>query len=222
MRVVLQIGLCCCLLASSAMAQRRGGGMGGGFRGGMASGGFHGGIGASGSHFRGIGANGFTGFRFNNGFGGFRFGGPFLRGSGFVSAWPSFGFYGSYPYDYYPYDGGYAYNDPYYQQSPNVTVVYPPAQQQTPVYTDHAQSVMRQYDEYGQEINRSSGRAEPPVYLIAFKDHAIHAATSYRVDGQTLHYVTLEHEERQAPLDTVDRDFSTQLNRERRVPFQLQ
>ena len=50
---------------------------------------------------------------------------------------------------------------------------------------------------------------------------AIRAAAAYWVTGQTLHYVTLEHEERQVPLDTVDRQFSAQLNRERRVQFQL-
>ena len=56
---------------------------------------------------------------------------------------------------------------------------------------------------------------------MAFKDHAISAAAAYWVDVRTLHYVTLQHEEKQAPLDTVDRDFSMQLNRERHVPFQL-
>ena len=36
-----------------------------------------------------------------------------------------------------------------------------------------------------------------------------------------LHYVTLEHEQKQAPLNQVDRDLSVQLNRERRVAFSL-
>jgi hypothetical protein len=49
----------------------------------------------------------------------------------------------------------------------------------------------------------------------------IRAAASYWVDGGTLHYVTLQREEKQVPLDTVDRDLSLQLNRERRVSFQL-
>jgi hypothetical protein len=33
--------------------------------------------------------------------------------------------------------------------------------------------------------------------------------------------VTLQHEEKQVPLDSVDRGLSLQLNRERRVAFQL-
>jgi hypothetical protein len=41
------------------------------------------------------------------------------------------------------------------------------------------------------------------------------------VDGKTLNYMTLDYEQKQAPLDTVDRALSLQLNRERRVPFSL-
>jgi len=52
-------------------------------------------------------------------------------------------------------------------------------------------------------------------------DHAIRAAASYWVDGQTLHYVTLQHEEKLAPLGSIDRALTLQLNRERSVTFQL-
>jgi hypothetical protein len=81
----------------------------------------------------------------------------------------------------------------------------------------------REYDQYGQQI---SGPAQPansasPLYLIAFHDHSIRAAAAYWVEGGTLHYVTLEHEQKQAALSTVDRDLSGQLNRERRVAFSL-
>ena len=131
--------------------------------------------------------------------------------------------YGYYPYDYsYPYDYGYGYGSSYpasYNTSPNVTVVYP-QQGQAPVYTPPPSSVTRRYDEYGQEVGQASGGGSP-IYLIAFQDHAIRAAASYWVEGKTLHYVTLEHEERQAPLDTVDRDLTVRLNRERRVQIQL-
>jgi len=44
---------------------------------------------------------------------------------------------------------------------------------------------------------------------------------SFSVDGSTLHWTTREHVEKQAPLSTVDRSFSEQLNRERRVEFRL-
>jgi hypothetical protein len=105
-------------------------------------------------------------------------------------------------------------------------VVYP----QTPAYVAHP--VMHQYDQYGQEIkstdaagassgSASSNNSGSAVFLIAFQNHTIQAAAAYWVDGETLHYVTLQHEQKQAPLDTVDRGLSQQLNAERRVQFQL-
>ena len=86
---------------------------------------------------------------------------------------------------------------------------------------------MHEYDQYGQEIPEAGGggggatQAGSPIYLIAFKDQNIRAAAAYWVNGQTLHYVTLEHEERQVPLTSIDRDLSMRLNRERHVQFQL-
>lgn len=249
MRVLLQLTLCA-LLAGPAMAQRGGGGGshgggmgGGGFRGGgmgggMASGGVRGGIGGGvrggiGGGFRGGIGSGFrggigTGFRggygYNRGFGvGFGYYGgyyPWGYGYGGYGYWP--GYYDYYPYDSYdsPYAYGYGYGYGSYNTSPNVTVVYP-AQNPGPVYVERATPVSHQYDEYGQEVASSGGGGSSPIYLIAFQDHTIRAAASYWVEGRTLHYVTLQHEERQAQLDTVDRDFSLRLNRERRVQLQL-
>ena len=120
--------------------------------------------------------------------------------------------YGAYPYGY----------PASYDPSPNVTVIYPAQAQTAPdtVYVQRANPAVRNYDEYGQEVNPSSGGGAP-IYLLAFSDHVIHAAAAYWVDGKILHYVTLEHEQKQAPLDTVDRSLSMQLNRERHVPFSL-
>jgi hypothetical protein len=100
-------------------------------------------------------------------------------------------------------------------------VVYPSQAQSAPGYEERPSPVIREYDEYGQETRRSGGSAASPIYLVAFQDHVIRAAAAYWVDGRTLHYVTLQHEEKQAPLDTVDRDLTMQLNRERHVQFQL-
>ena len=49
----------------------------------------------------------------------------------------------------------------------------------------------------------------------------IRAAISYSVDGANLRYVTMQHEEKRVPLDSIDRDLTLRLNRERRVAFQL-
>jgi hypothetical protein len=208
----------------------RGGFSGGGFRGGFSGGGFRGGF--SGGGFRG--GFGFGGF--NRGFGRFRptttwFGGFGWGGYGWpyaYSYWPSYPYYGysylsGYPYTAlagYPYDYDYGYGSTYAQ--PAVTVVYGPQQPQyvAPAPVERANPVTREYDEYGQEI-KPQGPSSSPIYLFAFKDQSIRAAASYWVQDQTLHYVTLQHEEMTAPLDSLDRSLTLQLNRERRVPVRL-
>ena len=73
-------------------------------------------------------------------------------------------------------------------------------------------------------IQTGSGQSfyrEPDMYLIAFNDHNIQAALSYTVEAGQIRWVTRTHEERSAPLDTVDRRFSEQINRDRRVEFKL-
>jgi hypothetical protein len=61
----------------------------------------------------------------------------------------------------------------------------------------------------------------PSYYLVAKKDHAIIAVITYWVDGETLHYVTLQGDQDRVALDLVDRDFSKQLNADRRIEFKL-
>jgi hypothetical protein len=110
-------------------------------------------------------------------------------------------------------------------------MVYPPQQPSTTVYVEQpARPYIREYDQYGQEVrpsagggggSASSGSAASAIYLLAFNDHSILAAAAYWVDGRTLHYVTLEHQEKQVPLEHVDRQLSAQLNRERNVAFHL-
>lgn len=233
MRFLLQVSLCCLMAGGVATAQRGGGG--GGARGGMGGGYVGGGVGG-GNGFRGgfnsgvnLGGNflhptsrphlefvgeSFRGFN-NRGF----YGGGFYGGGFYSPLYSSYIGYG-YPnlaYDYYPYGNGYAgYTE--YQPSPNVTVIYPPQEPVAPLSAQRARPVTREYDQYGQEIRPASSS---PIYLIALNDHTIRAASSYRVDARTLHYVTLEREEKEVSLDTVDRALSMQLNRERNVAFQL-
>jgi hypothetical protein len=207
--------------------------MGGGFRGGFNKG-FN--------NFR------FNNFRFNTfGFGrfnnfGFGFAGGWPWWGGWGLGWGGGGWwdpgwgggYGGYC-DSYICDGygGGGYAAPAYSGGPNVTVIAPQAQAQPyPVFVERANPVIREYDQYGQERGSAPQSTTPqsttpqalngaPIYLIAMKDHVIRAAAAYWVDGQVLHYVTLQHEEKQAPLDTVDRGLSMQLNRERHVQFTL-
>jgi hypothetical protein len=213
----------------------RGGGTGGGvFRGGGTGGGVFRGGGTGGGVFRGGGGIGHSG-GFRGGYGGY---GGYYGGyggyGGYYSPYLYSGFglgYGYWPwYANYGYDNGYgygsdpAYSYPIYQPSPNVTMVYaPPAAAPTTVYVERADPATRPRDEYGQEIQRprSAPDADSSIYLIAFRDRSIFAAVAYWAEGGTLHYVTQEHEQKQAPLSSVDRDLSDKLNRERGVAFSL-
>jgi hypothetical protein len=176
------------------------------------------------SAYRGIGAYGgyrgfypgYYGYRGLYGYGGLYW--PYTFGLGYYSDPYYYSDYGYYPYDY---GYGYQYGYPSAYQ-PNVTAVYP-EQQSAPAMAYAASPVMRRYDEYGQEIAPGSGGSvdSSPLYLIAFKDHTILPAISYSVTGDTFNYVTLDREDKHVPLASVDRDLSRQLNRERRVAFNL-
>jgi hypothetical protein len=212
------------------VAQRGGGGHGGG--GGSRGGGFGGGGIRGGGSYGGGFRGGYGGYGYGRGYG-YGYGRGYYGGYGYWPGWGlGLGYWGS-PWGGYWDDPSYysptypSYTSTYgpadYSPSPNVTVIYPGNAQ--PTYTAPAQPVMRSYDQYGQEVQ--PGTASPgasngsPVYLIAGKDQTIHAAASYWVEGRTLHYVSLQREEKQLPLDSLDRGLTMQLNRERRVPFQL-
>ncbi len=244
MKRVLRIALCCTFAVGVGVAQRGGGhggggighGGGGGFSRGVGGGGFsrgggigggvyRGGIGQSwgrSGYSRGYGGYGYGGYGYRGYYGGYYpyFGFGFGLGSGY---WPWYDNYYDYPYSSYPAYSYPSYGYPAYDPSPNVTVISAPPSSPSTVYVERPNPVIHEYDQYGQETNRptSATNSGPPIYLIAFHDHTIRAATAYWTEGGTLHYVTLEHEQKQVPLGTVDRDLSGQLNRERRVAFSL-
>ena len=216
---------------------------GGGFRGG---GGFRSG-GFGGSGFRGSGGFGGGYYRggFRGGYGGYHRGyypgSRFFFGASFglyPYAYPYYGYYGGgfgyygYPYSYYDYYGypssyydyGYApapsyYNYGYSPAPAVVTYQADPAPLPVRIYEPPARTRPYVRDESETAPPERDGR---PIYLIAFKNQDnIRAAEAYWVTGATLHYVTLQHEQKQAPLDLVDRALSYRLNRERHVDFQL-
>ncbi|MBI2681317.1 MAG: hypothetical protein HYX25_09970 [Candidatus Solibacter usitatus] len=208
---------------------RGGGGMsGGGFRGGGSGGGFRG-SGGGGSGFRGgsgYRGGGYSGFRggYSRGgyYGGYRYGRPYYYGGfglgfGFYSPWYYGGYYGSY-YDPYYYNS--YYYSPYYYPQTYVDPAPPVIVYQNPSYTPDppARPTTREYPE-----NAAPARApgESVVYLIAFQDGSIQAAMAYWVDGNTLHYVSTRREQREAPLESVDRALTQRLNRERKLELHL-
>ena len=220
MRHLAQLVLISCLVAWPLAAQRGGhgggfrGGMGGSFRGGNWGGGFHGGYG-----------NGFH--QFNRFYGrSWAFGRQYYP----WGYWPYYGSawgypyngYPNYSYDGYPYYGGYSYpvvSSDYYS-SPSPVVIYQsqPAATSQPVivYAAPQPPVPQETTEYTQERN------EKPIYLLAFKGQSnILAAEAYWVVGSTLHYVTLQHQQRQVSLNAVDGAMTLRLNRQRGVNIRL-
>ncbi len=228
MRRILPVLIVSFVTAIPVFAQRGGGHGGGG-------GGMHGGGGVRSSG--GMRGGGGGGFRGGNGFRGIGFRGGFNRGFGFRGRFgivPFYGYYGGSgfydPFFYnsdpsYPYDGGYdpyaaAYsNSGYGSNAPSVMIISnspygyqagPPAVLAPPAPAVHEYPPAAQEQKY-----------ETPLFLLAFKDGSIRAVLAYWVDGMTLHYVSMDHEQKQAPLSSVDRDLSERFNYERNVTFRL-
>jgi hypothetical protein len=246
MRLLAAAALVLLLSTGTAWAQR-GGGRGGGFGGGAPGFQRGGGVGittgiprgGAGFHrgvhpgFRGVhpGFRGHVGFGpgfharffglrsgFSHGFAGHR-GGFFIPYSYVLPAAPAVAFGAPYVWDYSTF--GY----------PSVAAVAPPAYAPPPI-------VIQQYDS---PVIRNGSRLIRPyvpparelparelpedrsavIYLLAFTDTVIRPALAYWVEAGTVHYVGLDRKQRQAALDTVDRALSSQLNRERGVPFRL-
>ncbi len=204
----------------------RGGGGGGmhasgGFRGG---GSFRGSGGFRGAGFR-VGYRGIGGFRGRYGFGGY-YGYPFYYGglySGFCDpyVWDCYD-YGDSGYGYADYGspdyGGYSYGSPSYS-SPNPQVLI--ISNQTPPPPVMVQPPPAPAAWNAGPTAQANQKYQDPLYLLAMNDGTIRAVLAYWVDGATVHYVTMDHVQKQAPLASLDRGLSVRLNRERNVTFSL-
>lgn len=94
----------------------------------------------------------------------------------------------------------------------NVTVVYPPPQSPPPTPPQVVFIRERPVEEYA---------PAPVTYLIAFKNGVVRLADQYWVSGETIYYVTTDHQQMTAPLDRVDLRLSQRLNSEQNVAFSL-
>jgi hypothetical protein len=101
----------------------------------------------------------------------------------------------------------------WYPSSSNVTVLYPPPAQTVVILHE---SPLRPA-----ESQEQSAPVRQITYFIAFKDNIVRVADQYWVDGNTLHYVTTDHQRMTAPVNTVDRILSKRLNSEQNVAFYL-
>ena len=240
----LAITLALCLtVAFPVVAQHRGGGGGFSRGGGVRMGG-----GGGGGHYRGGGGSvgvsrGYSyggGSRVSSSYG-YR-GGSFGAGFGYGPSWYRYPSFRSHyvsryyrPYNsYYPYDyssfglSPYYYSNwylgsaaasyyspaPAYTSAPAYVANYESTYVGTPTYSGEGGR-----DEFGQQRSRPSG--EPATYLIAFTNGNVEPCVAYWVEGRTLHYVTRDHAMREVPLESVDRNYSDRLNRERQVAFRL-
>jgi hypothetical protein len=211
--------LCAVSLISVTGFAQRGGGHGGG-------GGGH--AGGGGSHSSGFSRSGGGAVRSGAG-GGYRYGG--YRGYGYGRyGYPYYGLgwgaYGWAPY-YYGWDNsapyydsssyyGDSYNAGAYEQPPViVNQVMPYAEPPAP---PPPQPVMR---EYSGPSSAQSTNYGPVLYLFALKNNNILAAFTYWTEKGDLHYVNLDHQMKQIPLSSIDRDLTDRLNRERNLTVRL-
>jgi len=215
-KLALLAALFASVLLVPAYGQRGGGGHGGG--GGHAGGGGH--VSGGGAHISG-GARVSGGVR-GGVVGGYRGGyyggrGYYYGGRGYYyGGGPRF-FVGlggwNYPYYYSPY---YAY-DPYYYGYGYDPYPYGYQVQTAAPNPTYQQQAPPQQQVQPQATNGDTGN----YFLIAFKDHSIQAATAYKVEGDQIHWMTREGQERQAPLSSVDIADSQKLNRDRNVDFKI-
>jgi|SRR5579871_2316071 len=135
------------------------------------------------------------------------------RGHSGAHGYGRYGFGGYYglPYDSYSY--------PSPEPIPPRMLVYPQTTQPAPEPPVH--SVIHEYGSPEDFAPPPAQDNRPILYLIAFRDKSIRAATTYWVADGTLHYLDTDHKEQHAALSSVDSDLSARLNRERRVPFGL-
>jgi len=98
-------------------------------------------------------------------------------------------------------------------QGNNVTVVYPPPQPPPQVVIVQTRPAPVVWD--------VPAVLQPTTYLIAFKNSLVRIADHYWVSRNTLYFVTPDHQEMTAPLNTVDRTLSARLNSELNVAFSL-
>jgi hypothetical protein len=60
------------------------------------------------------------------------------------------------------------------------------------------------------------------IYLVALRSGVIHTSREHWLEGDTFHFVTKQGSRQTAALETVDLDFTRQLNAERGLPFVLE
>ncbi|MBZ5631984.1 MAG: hypothetical protein LAO55_02545 [Acidobacteriia bacterium] len=155
------------------------------------------------------------------------------RSHGVAVAVPYPVFYGGGFYDYEapsapvaPYSPE-AYQVPGYEQmtQPPVVIInqYFKPDTASPVLRDYSNTPLPPPASQQQNIDQTAnaGDQQQIMFLIALKDHTIFPAIAYWVEGDTLNYITVQGSKNTVSLGLVDREFSKQINQERKVEFGL-
>src|SRR6478672_3502025 len=118
-----------------------------------------------------------------------------------------------------------AYQVPGYEQmtQPPVVIInqYFRPDSANPVVRDYTNVPLREPDPPQGNNDQATNAEQQVMFLIAMKDHTIYPAIAYWVEGDTLNYITVQGVKNSVTLDLVDRDFSKQINKDRKVEFGL-
>ena len=214
------------LFATQALGQR-GGGYSGFGRGGMGHGGFPGGLPRDSFGRAGMvqgGGFGFPSRNFATNFGippvgpipplgvsafgnQFGFGRRFFPSSAFfTSGFPLF--LGGFEYGYPP--------------ASNIIIMEEPPPPQVIVQQVPRETVRAEIHEYRPTApTETVSGEEQPAFTIVLRDGSMRPAVAVSVQDDVLHYVDPDGEHRRLPLDTVDREATRRVNRERKLELRL-
>jgi len=110
-----------------------------------------------------------------------------------------------------------------YAPAPSLVVVQPSPLYvmvpETPITSAPAKSEIREYPKPTAETKPSTD--DQPAFAIVLSDGTVHSAVAVTVQGRSLYYVEPDGGHRLVSLNTVDREATVRLNRERKLQLQL-
>jgi len=88
------------------------------------------------------------------------------------------------------------------------------------------EAVRPEIHDYKESLPAATGppptaHAEEASFVIALSDGSHHSAIAVWVQNDVLHYIDSEGKHHQVPLQSIDRQSTRQLNRERKLDFWL-
>jgi hypothetical protein len=92
---------------------------------------------------------------------------------------------------------------------------------QTIVQQVPRETVRAEIHEYQPTAAETAPGEEQPAFTIVLKDGSVQSAVAVSVQDDVLQYVDPDGEHRRVPLDTVDRQATRRVNRERKLELHL-